>query len=406
VYDFYYRTIYVPGPAGLPGFGFSWQIPDLQYQSYNSSAVRNITVSPGNWGDGFTYSLQSDNLYDKTITVNQGSGNDTANINLDDGGSHTFHANFRLDLNGGLGTNTINLNQANAGLNRSLNIDPGVLVRLNLNGNEQLPDGSWVGGVDTIFANYRGQVNGSLDLRVLRGPWSNTGQVNATALAGSFGTAFGQFDATNPIPLNASAGAGSLIGLLSSPVSAAPANTLTVNNVGLTTAQVQNLELQLRSRDPNGVGIHALPAKFWYDNVSGAAGHMGSGTGAFLPAGLNLGGPVPVDASNAISTPQDVFVNGRRLTFNRVINGQFVEGEVEFLQNLLGTTIPPGQYYVLPNGDAGQIINGMNGPVLVNLIQAAQRHNIHPHHSVFSTYDLTGISVLGDGDFVGVLYGN
>jgi hypothetical protein len=161
--------------------------------------------------------------------------------------------------------------------------------------------------------------------------------------------------------------------------------TVIVNNVTLSPADLQNLEQRLRALSSDGVGVHSLPSRFWYDPVSGAAGLPGEGTEAFLPAGLQLGGPLPADASNGTS---GVFVNGRQITTN----------ELAFLQKLVGT-IPAGRYFIRANGDAGP----EGGNVAVNLIQLAHQQGQRPPSSVFSTYDLTGISVLGDGNFIGVL---
>jgi hypothetical protein len=133
------------------------------------------------------------------------------------------------------------------------------------------------------------------------------------------------------------------------------------------------------------LGIRPLPGAYWYDNVSGAAGAIGQGTSGFLPAGLPLGGPLQADASNGTS---GVFVNGRQLT----------TAEEAFLESVLGAPIAPGSYFLDANGDAGP----EGGPVLANLVQLAQQRGIG-HVSPLSTYDLTGLSVLGDGSFIGIL---
>jgi hypothetical protein len=136
------------------------------------------------------------------------------------------------------------------------------------------------------------------------------------------------------------------------------------------------------------LGIRPLPGAYWYDSVSGAVGASGQGTSGFLPAGLPLGGPLPADASNGTS---GVFVNGRQLT----------AGEKAFLESVLGTPIAPGSYFLDANGDAGP----QGGPVVANLVQLAREQGIG-HVSPLSTYDLTGLSVLGDGSFIGILNSN
>jgi hypothetical protein len=136
------------------------------------------------------------------------------------------------------------------------------------------------------------------------------------------------------------------------------------------------------------LGIRPLPGAYWYDSVSGAVGAIGQGTSGFLPAGLPLGGPLPADASNGTS---GVFVNGRQLT----------AAEKAFLESVLGTPIAPGSYFLDANGDAGL----QGGPVVANLVQLARERGIG-HASHLSTYDLTGLSVLGDGSFIGILNSN
>jgi hypothetical protein len=133
------------------------------------------------------------------------------------------------------------------------------------------------------------------------------------------------------------------------------------------------------------LGLSPQPGSYWYDGRSGAVGLIGAGTSGFLPPGLPLGGPLPPDASNGTS---GVFVNGRELT----------TGEDAFLQGVIGSPIAPGRYFLDADGNAGM----EGGPVLVNLIQLAQQRHVG-RPGPFSTYDLTGISVLGDGSFVGIL---
>jgi hypothetical protein len=127
-----------------------------------------------------------------------------------------------------------------------------------------------------------------------------------------------------------------------------------------------------------------LPAdaagRFWYDNATGAVGREGAGTGAFLAAGLNLGGPLAADASGGTS---GVFVNGRQLT----------TGEVDFLEGVLGDPIPAGRYSVDAAGNAGP----EGQPPVVNLIDAYnQRRQV-----IDSDPFLRGRSPLTTWDIVG-----
>src|SRR5262249_17922656 len=118
---------------------------------------------------------------------------------------------------------------------------------------------------------------------------------------------------------------------------------------------------------------------------SGAAGLIGQGTSGFLPAGLPLGGPLMADASNGTS---GIFVNGRQLT----------TGEEAFLETVLGSPIAPGRYFLDANGDAGM----EGGPVLVTRVRPPRQRGVG-HTGALTTYDRTGISVLGDGNFIGIL---
>jgi hypothetical protein len=163
---------------------------------------------------------------------------------------------------------------------------------------------------------------------------------------------------------------------VSPPLPASVRQHILVNGVPLSAAGAALLQ---------HLGIRPLPGAYWYDSVSGAVGAIGQGTSGFLPAGLPLGGPLQAGASNGTS---GVFVNGRQLT----------AGEETFLESVLGSPIAPGSYFLDANGDAG--LEG--GPVLVNLVQLAQQRGIG-HVSPLSTYDRTGISVLGDGSFIGIL---
>jgi hypothetical protein len=127
-----------------------------------------------------------------------------------------------------------------------------------------------------------------------------------------------------------------------------------------------------------------LPAdaagRFWYDNATGAVGREGAGTGTFLAAGLNLGGPLRADASSGTS---GVFVNGRQLT----------PGEVAFLQGVLGGPIPPGRYAVDAAGNAGP----EGQPPVVNLVAAYNQRR----EAIDADPTLRGRSPLTTWDIVG-----
>jgi len=97
---------------------------------------------------------------------------------------------------------------------------------------------------------------------------------------------------------------------------------------------------------------------YWYDARTGASGRWGGPTLAFLPAGLDLAGPLPPNASGGGSgTVTGVFVNGRELH----------PIDVAGLQQLLGS-VWPGRWWVDAQGNYG--LEG--GPPLGNLVALAQ----------------------------------
>jgi hypothetical protein len=420
-----YRFVYLgpPGPWSLNGgwrpgltsplLGSLGQPPfrpllglvkETFQQTFQSSAVQSITVSLHDGNDTFHYELESDTRWAKSMTVNLGDhGAKQADVDLDALSSHTLHANFAVTVNGGASTDVINFNQTNRQAARAVNIDAGVAVDVQLNGGS---------GVNSLNANYRGQLNGYLDMRVLGYAAGATGAVDAAFLAGSFGAVSGRIDYVNPNQFNPTFEAGSLIGYFDTPapLPSAPTYSVTVNRRGLSHADLQNLEQELRQLDPHGVGIHWLPSAFWYDDVSGAVGLMGQGTSGFGPAGLNeapltrnLFAPLPADAST-VNTPLSmrtgVYVNGREIT----------QPERDFLLRLVNRapagaiTLGLGNRYTIQSN--GTAFNQADPAHSVNLIQLANQLGSQHHTGPLSTYDLTGISVLSDGDYLGVLYGN
>ena len=137
-------------------------------------------------------------------------------------------------------------------------------------------------------------------------------------------------------------------------------------------ATLAKLEAASRTRLPDGA--------YWYDPVCGAFGAWGGPVLVILPAGLALGGPVPTNASGSGS---GLFVNGREIhAFDAL-----------YLQHLLGP-IKPGRYFTDAYGNAG--IEG--GPILVNLLQAAQQrggfssYKSNPHTGESSSISSEGVS--------------
>jgi hypothetical protein len=103
---------------------------------------------------------------------------------------------------------------------------------------------------------------------------------------------------------------------------------------------------------------HIQDGKYWYDPMTGSAGRWGGPTLAFLPAGLDLGGPVPANASGGgRGALTGVFVNGRELH----------PLDVAGLQELVGA-VYPGRWWVDAQGNYGM----EGGPLLGNLVVLAQ----------------------------------
>jgi hypothetical protein len=350
-----------------------------QAQIFDSSAVQRINaVFTGN-GASILYDLASDNDFSKTLSVDLRGPNESAAVDLTANGSATLHADFRLLMNGRGAHDRLAASAGDVTAATTLDIDPDVMLRMALNGGARSR---------LVTSEYVGHLNGYLDLRNVGGQGANRGSVTVDILPGSFGSA--TYNYLNPRaqpfvdnlakhPLFLSIEPGSLLGVFPTPLYAAPAASITVNGVPLSPDDMANLEAELRQLDPAGVGLRVLPSAFWYDSVSGAVGLMGGPTETFGPAGLQLGGPLPANASHGTTR---VYVNGRRITTS----------ELAFLERLVGS-IPPGHYFIEANGDAGRA----GGPVLVNFIQRAQQLGQHAHIDPLSTYDLTGIGVLSDG---------
>lgn len=114
---------------------------------------------------------------------------------------------------------------------------------------------------------------------------------------------------------------------------------------------ITQLEQMYRRQLPNGA--------YWYDAVSGAAGVWGGPVVGIIPAGLQLGGPLPANASgggNGMLT--GVFINGRE------IHPQ----DYQTLMQMLGN-VYPGRWWVDAQGNAGQ----EGGPALLNIMAVAQQ---------------------------------
>jgi hypothetical protein len=126
---------------------------------------------------------------------------------------------------------------------------------------------------------------------------------------------------------------------------AARERTVVVNRVRLPGEQIAQLERQYRVRLADG--------RYWYDRRTGAWGVWGGpALGVVLP-GLDLGGPLPADASGGGT---GVFVNGRELH----------PIDVAVLRQITPVVLP-GRYWLDASGTGG--LEG--GPAYFNLYAMA-----------------------------------
>ncbi len=136
----------------------------------------------------------------------------------------------------------------------------------------------------------------------------------------------------------------------------APVRRITFNAVVASEhdlATIDQLEQRWGGRLPSG--------DYWYDNESGAAGRWGGPTMGILPPGLQLGGPLPANASGGgDGSVTGVFINGRELHPQDVAKLQALVGEVY-----------QGRWFVDPSGNFGLERGGV---VLGNLYQLAAQH--------------------------------
>jgi hypothetical protein len=144
--------------------------------------------------------------------------------------------------------------------------------------------------------------------------------------------------------------------------------TVIINGVQLGDTEVLAIEHQYRVRLQDG--------SYWYDRRSGAWGYRGGPTVGVAPPGLDLGGPLASDASNGNT---GVFVNGRQLHLQEVIQ----------LQQLLPMVLP-GRYWLDAAGNFGY-----EGGFLLGNVWAIAASRGGPREGILSSYDKTGIAVIG-----------
>lgn len=113
---------------------------------------------------------------------------------------------------------------------------------------------------------------------------------------------------------------------------------------------------------------------YWYDKQCGAWGYWGGPAVGFIIAGLEIGGPLPPNASNDST---GVFVNGRELHAM----------DVMALQQY--GPVWPGRYWLNAQGFFG--IEG--GPPIGNLAMMGQGGGGGHKESALSSWDRTGMAV-------------
>jgi len=170
-----------------------------------------------------------------------------------------------------------------------------------------------------------------------------------------------------------------LLGLLLAGSRALPAQQrqIVVNHVRLTDQTVGAFERQWNIRLQDGT--------YWYDRFSGAWGLEGGPTVGWIMPGLELGGPLPADASRGNT---GVFINGREL------HVQDVMALMQFVQ------VQRGRWWVDGRGYFG----AEGGPVLGNLWTLAQQRGLRAGKA-WSAYSRDGNTFVG-GDENGCSYFN
>ena len=148
-----------------------------------------------------------------------------------------------------------------------------------------------------------------------------------------------------------------------------------INRARLDPDKLKTLETLYQTRIENG--------HYWYDKLCGAWGVENGPTVGFIPAGLDLAGPMPADISGGGT---GIFINGRE------IHPQDQRG----LQQLFGVTYR-GKYWLDAQGNLGL----QGGPAIVNIvaaIQASQRRQAggSATHGYGATYGARG-TLAGDG---------
>jgi len=168
-----------------------------------------------------------------------------------------------------------------------------------------------------------------------------------------------------------------ILSAAATPSLTAQTRNVTVNRVRLADQQVKTFEQRWR--------IQVNDGQYWYDQVSGAWGMDGGPTAGWIMPGLDLGGPLPADASGGTT---GVFINGRELHVM----------DVAALMRL--GPVYQGRWWVDAQGTFG--LEG--GPPMGNLWLLAQQRGMRPGQA-WSHYSKDGNSFVG-GDNNGCTYFN
>ena len=135
------------------------------------------------------------------------------------------------------------------------------------------------------------------------------------------------------------------------PMTAAQERMVVVNRVRLSADRIAQLE--------RGYRVRLMDGRYWYDVRSGAWGLWGGPAAGVVLAGLDLGGPLPADASGGGSgRVTGVFINGRELHPLDVL-----------ALRQISPAVLPGRYWVDAQGTGGYD----GGPAFFNLVAMAQQ---------------------------------
>ena len=134
----------------------------------------------------------------------------------------------------------------------------------------------------------------------------------------------------------------------------APSTQMVQRSIQFNGRMLSAAELATLQQIEQAYGTTLPDGAWWYDPVSGAIGQWGGPALGAIPAGLQLGGPLPAHASGGNT---GVYFNGRQLHSIDLAN----------LTALVGP-IQPGRYFIDAQGNVGM----EGGPVMGNLYYAAQ----------------------------------